>query len=90
MGVKGVHPLGCLPLWEREGVTLTNSMSYHWNEFTKAKKEIHFFLGKTLTLPGASPCRCGASLAITLFISGIGRSGNKRRIARAPDLLEAA
>jgi hypothetical protein len=21
-GVKGVHPLGCLPLWGREGVTL--------------------------------------------------------------------
>jgi hypothetical protein len=21
-GVKGMHPLGCLPLWETEGVTL--------------------------------------------------------------------
>jgi hypothetical protein len=21
-GVKGIHPLGCLPLWGREGVTL--------------------------------------------------------------------
>ena len=21
-GVKGAHPLGCLPLWGREGVTL--------------------------------------------------------------------
>jgi hypothetical protein len=21
-GVKGMHPLGCLPLWGREGVTL--------------------------------------------------------------------
>jgi hypothetical protein len=24
-GVKGVHPLGCFPLWGREGVTLTIS-----------------------------------------------------------------
>ena len=22
-GVKGMHPLGCLPLWGREGVTLS-------------------------------------------------------------------
>jgi hypothetical protein len=24
VGVKGAHPLGCLPLWGREGVTLVN------------------------------------------------------------------
>jgi hypothetical protein len=23
-GVKGAHPLGCLPVWGREGVTLVN------------------------------------------------------------------
>ena len=27
MGVKGVLPLGCLPLWGREGVTLLASVS---------------------------------------------------------------
>jgi hypothetical protein len=24
-GIKGMHPLGCLPLWGRVGVTLTGS-----------------------------------------------------------------
>ena len=30
-----MHPLGCLPHWGREGVTLTNSMSCHGNDFAK-------------------------------------------------------
>jgi hypothetical protein len=28
-GVKGVHPLGCLPLWGREGVTLAVVVEIH-------------------------------------------------------------
>jgi hypothetical protein len=27
-GVKGAHPLGCLPLWGREGVTLLTPTAY--------------------------------------------------------------
>ena len=37
MGVKGCTPLGCFPLWGREGVTLTNSMSFHRSVFYKAE-----------------------------------------------------
>jgi len=31
MGVKGVHPLGCLPLWGREGVTLITHLMQKGN-----------------------------------------------------------
>jgi hypothetical protein len=27
-GVKGIHPLGCLPLWGSEGVTLILGLKY--------------------------------------------------------------
>jgi hypothetical protein len=27
LGVKGAHPLGCFPLWGREGVTLITNGS---------------------------------------------------------------
>jgi len=40
--VRGLHPLGCLPLRGREGVALTHSMSFPWNDFTKAR----FFLNQ--------------------------------------------
>ncbi len=36
IGVKGAHPLGCLPLWGREGVTLANQKNF-W-------RRIGFFL----------------------------------------------
>jgi len=37
MGSGGLAPLGCLPLWGREGVILTNSREYYWNCFYKGK-----------------------------------------------------
>ncbi len=31
-GSRGLAPLGCLPLWGREGVTLTNSTELRYAE----------------------------------------------------------
>jgi hypothetical protein len=34
-GVKGMLPLGCLPLWGREGVTLIAAAENYSNDFEK-------------------------------------------------------
>jgi hypothetical protein len=39
-GSRGHAPLGCLPLWGREGVTLANSTALRYrNDFTRAERK---------------------------------------------------
>jgi hypothetical protein len=39
-GSRGHAPLGCLPLWGREGVTLANSPEVRYeNDFTRAERK---------------------------------------------------
>jgi len=39
MGVKGMPPLGCLPLWGREGVTLITLIKYTYNGLQRISAE---------------------------------------------------
>jgi hypothetical protein len=52
-GVKGVHPLGCLPLWGREGVTL--QIADKWKRikrkigFQQSRFDVKITLSRNLT-----------------------------------------
>jgi len=43
-GVKGIHPLGCLPPWGREGVTLIASVKLKKNMGNNMVSPEPFFL----------------------------------------------
>jgi len=53
-GVKGMLPLGCLPLWEREGVTLTTTEDFQTTQKLRISTELfllkNFLLGQGHTV----------------------------------------